>query len=84
MRLLSHGSRADGLGNFDNGALGTRARGENFQAQKNDVNENTNQPKSRKEVGSPTKEQLYELQDRFRIEPEVCHDLPLPAQALRL
>lgn len=79
--LFNHGSTPDGLRNFGNCGLRARLRSEYLQAQKDNISGETKHRKCRKEIGSPTKEDLYKFQCRFRIEPEISHDSPLPTQA---
>ncbi len=84
VNLFNHGSAAGGLWHFGNCGLRARLPSEYLQAQKNNISGETKHRKSRKEIGSPTKEDLYKFQCRFRIEPEISHDSPLPTQALCL
>lgn len=82
--LFDRGSTANGLRNFGNCGLRARLRSEYLQEQKDNISGETKQRESRKEIGSPTKEDLYKLQCRFRIEPELSHDSPVPTQVLCL
>ena len=82
--LLNHGSTAHRLENFGKSDLRARLRSEYLPAEKDNISGEAKQRESCKEIGSPTKEDLYKLQCRFRIEPEISHDLPLLTQALCL
>jgi len=82
--LIRRGSTTDRLRNLGDSGLRVMLRSEYLQEQKDNISGETEQRESRKEIGSPPKEDPYKFQCRFRIEPEISHDLPLPTQALCL
>jgi hypothetical protein len=74
--LLNQGSTAHRLENFGKLDLRARLRSEYLPAEKDNISREGKQRESCKEIRSSAKEELYKPQCRFRIEPEISHDLP--------